>query len=163
MANKQDKRGRTKGGERHVRLTHFMTNTEAWLSLKPAARVVYFEVARVYNGTNNGTIAASARDLAKRCNINKDTAGAALKVLEQRGFIVRTTPGGFSRKTPHAAEYRLTDWRCDKTGEVPTKAFQNWRAPPEPIKPKRKTRSGMKGQPVPNEGTVTPFRPRAVP
>lgn len=140
-----------------------MTGTEAWRSLKPSARAVYLEVARVYNGSNNGTLAVSVRGLAERCNINKDTAGAALKVLEESGFIVCTTPGGFSRKTPHAAEWRLTDWRCDKTGAVPTKAFQNWRAPPDLIKPKRKTRSGTKGQAVPNEGTVTPFRPRAVP
>jgi len=119
-----------------------MTGTVAWLSLKPAERAVYAEVARAYNGHNNGSIGLSVRVAATRCNIHKDTAGRAFKVLEERGFIECATPGGFSRKTPHATEWRLTDWKCDKTGERATKAFQHWRPPANPpAPPRRKVRS----------------------
>lgn len=155
---KHSHNGRSKPGERHVRLTHFMTGTAAWLSLTPQQRAVFCEVARVYNGTNNGFLAVSVRGLAKRCSINKDTAGAALKVLEERGFIVCMTPGGFSRKTPHATEWRLTEWRCDKTHAPPTKAYQSWREPPGADLPKRKTRSPQSGHTVRKGGTVTPLR-----
>ncbi len=125
---KHDVRGRSKF-ERYVRLTHFMTGTPAWGSLTTQERAVYLEVARVYNGANNGSLGVSVRMLAARCNISKDTAGKALHVLEERGFIVRMTPGGFSRKTPHAAEWRLTEWPCDETPGAATKAYRNWRPP----------------------------------
>ena len=159
MPNRQDKKGRSKGGERHVRLTHFMTGTPAWLSLKPADRAMYCELARVYNGANNGRLALSVREGANRCNINKDTAAKSFRRLEERGLIECATPGGFSRKTPHAAEWRLTEWKCDFSGAPATKAYQSWRPPMADCK----NRSETKGQPVRKEGTVTPFRPRVVP
>src|SRR5258708_16712574 len=121
---KMDQRGRTKGWERHVRLTHFMTGTAAWLSLTPAQRAVYLEVARVFNGRNNGWLAVSVRGLADRCNINKDTAAKALKILAERGFIVCATPGGFSRKTRHATEWRLPEWRGAQMHKSPTEAHR---------------------------------------
>ena len=159
---KHNQKGRSKG-ERHLRLTHFMMGTPAWLSLPPAERAVYIFVAGRYNGGNNGSIAASVRDVADNCHINKDTATKALRTLEERGFIVRVTPGSFNRKTPHAAEWRLTEWSCDKTRTVATKAYQHWRAPPQPMLPQSKTRSGSRGQTVRNGGTVTPLQPGTVP
>ncbi len=163
MANRQDQRGRSKGGERHIRLTHFMTGTPAWQSLKPAERVVYLDVARIYNGKNNGTLARSCRDAGKACNVNKDTAAKAFKVLEERGFLDCTTPGGFSLKTRHAAEWRLTEWACDKTRALPSKRYQHWR-PPAVVQPvKSTTRSQTSAPSVRTEGTVTPFRARKVP
>lgn len=154
---KHDHKGRSKG-ERHVRLTHFMTGTAAWLSLKPAERAVYLEVARVYNGGNNGLLAISVRTLEERCNINKDTAGRALKVLQERGFIERVMAGGFSRKTRHAAEWRLTEWGCDKTHAPATKTYQAWRPSTAPAAAKCKTRPLQTGRPVPSNRTVTPSR-----
>ncbi len=123
---RHDHTGRSKG-ERHVRLTYFLMGTPAWLSLTPAGRAVYLEVARLYNGSNNGLLGLSVRDAAKRCRINKDTAARALRILEARGFIECVVPGGFSRKTPHAAEWRLTEWRCDASHALPSKAYQHWR------------------------------------
>lgn len=153
-----NQKGRTKSGERYVRLTNFMTGTLAWLSLTPAQRAVYCELARVYNGSNNGWLGLSVRTAAARCNINKDTAAKAFRVLEERGFIERVTQGGFSRKTPHSAEWRLTEWPCDKSHAALTKAYQNWRPAVAPLKPSCKTRSQSGGHAVPKEGTVTPFR-----
>ena len=163
MANRQDQRGRSKGGERHLRLTHFLTGTAAWLSLRPAERAVYLDVARIYNGKNNGTIARSCRDAGNDCRINKDTAAQAFKVLVERGFLECMTPGGFSLKTRHAAEWRLTDWKCDKTHDPASKAYQHWR-PPEFVQPgTSRSRSQTRAPSVPNQGTVTPFRARMVP
>jgi hypothetical protein len=36
------------------------------------------------------------------------------------------TKGAFSRKAPHASEWRLTWWGCDVTGELPSKKFMRW-------------------------------------
>jgi hypothetical protein len=89
------------------------------------------------SGFNNGTIALSARDAARLCKINKDTAGRSFKELIEEGFIEAVTPGGFSRKDPHATEWRLTHQRCDKTGELPSKAFMRRRDEKQNAVPKQ--------------------------
>lgn len=121
-------KGRSNHGGKFTQLHEFMMQTEAWRSLSPAERAVYVEVARVYSGSNNGFLARSVRQLADLTNINKDTAGRCLVRLQDRGFLECATPGGFSRKTPHAAEWRLTQHKCDKTGAPPTKLFLKWSA-----------------------------------
>ena len=103
-----------------------MLRTAAWCALTAAARAVYLELAARYNGRNNGALALSARDAARRCNINKDTACRAFHELAEHGFIECVTPGGFSRKVRHATEWRLTQYRCDVTGTLPSKAFAKW-------------------------------------
>ena len=149
------KRRTRSGGERHTRLTYFLTGTAAWLSLTPAERAVYLEVARVYDGRNNGFLGLSVRRAGERCNINKDTAARALQTLVERGFLELATPGGFSLKLRHAAEYRLTEYACDKTHAAATKAYQRWRpSPPE----ERRTRSPSKGQEVRFGGTERTLR-----
>jgi hypothetical protein len=127
MANRQDRRGRSKGSGRFVQLHHWVMDTPAWADLRTPARAVYVEIARLYNGTNNGLLALSARDAARRCHINKDTATRAFRELIDHGFIHCATPGGFSRKVRHATEWRLAEYRCDKSGSIPTKAFVKWR------------------------------------
>lgn len=138
----RERRGRTdqtgrraKLDERHVRLYDWMMDSRAWASLSPADRAVYIEIERLYHPTsadggwpgNNGKIAVSVRSLALKCRISKDTAARSLRTLEERGFIVCVTPGGFSRKDPHASEWRLTRAKCDVTGESATTAFMRWK------------------------------------
>jgi aspartyl-tRNA(Asn)/glutamyl-tRNA(Gln) amidotransferase subunit A len=47
--------------------------------------------------------------------------------LQDRGFIECVTPGAFSRKIRHAAEWRLTHLVCDASGRLPGKPFMRWR------------------------------------
>ena len=77
MPASHNSKGRSKGGGQFVMLTHFMLNSPAWGELTPAARAVYVELSRRYNGRNNGWLALSARDAADRCRVNKDTATRA--------------------------------------------------------------------------------------
>lgn len=104
-----------------------MVDSPAWLSLSAGARAVYLEILRRYNGSNNGHLALSARDAAERCRLNKDTVTRMIGELCEKGFIELVVPGAFSRKVRHAAEYRLTVERCDRTGAAPSKAFMKWR------------------------------------
>ena len=73
-----------------------------------------------YNGTNNGRLGLSVRRASERCNIARGTAQRAFVELQDRGFVDCMTKGAFSRKSPHATEWRLTlvDLRCHRrTGE----------------------------------------------
>jgi hypothetical protein len=126
MARRHNKTGRSTDGGRYVQLHHFLLKSAAWRALTPAERAVYLELAAIYNGANNGFLALSARDAAARCNINKDTATRCFRRLEELGFIDLVQPGGFTRKVRHAAEYRLTKLKCDRTGERPSNLFLKW-------------------------------------
>jgi hypothetical protein len=126
MAKRHNKTGRS-ATERFVALPHYLIGSHAWRSLSPVARCVFIELAVLYNGANNGRLALSARDAAERVNCSKDTAARAFLQLQQRGFIECLRRGRFDRKTPHAAEYRLTLHPCDTTGELASKRFMSWR------------------------------------
>jgi hypothetical protein len=127
MSRGHNRKGRSTNGGAFVQLHHFMMKTEAWRSLSTQQRAVYVELAAIYNGANNGFLGLSVRRAAERCNISKNTAAICFEVLEVRGFIECVTPGGFSRKTRHSTEWRLTSCRCDKSGVLPTKAFVRWK------------------------------------
>jgi hypothetical protein len=129
MPSTHNRKGRTKHNGGFVQLPYFMLSSAAWGSLTPAARCVWISLCRRYKGHNNGWLALSVRDAAAENRINKGTASAAFKALEGRGFIECVVPGGFSRKTPHATEWRLTHVRCDRTGTPPEKGFMRWVPP----------------------------------
>jgi DNA-binding transcriptional regulator YhcF (GntR family) len=118
----------TRNEFRHVRLYHWMMLTKAWQSLNANQRAIYIEIASRYGGTgsNNGTIPYSVREAAKSLRIGRSTASRDLKVLENRGFIVTTTKGAFSRKNKHASEWRLTEFPCDVTHDWASKDFTRW-------------------------------------
>ena len=129
MARRHNRTGRSKGEARHVRLHHWLLNSPAYLSLSPAARAVHVEIFRLYNGANNGRLALSVRVAASRCRIARNTASRALAELQDRGFIECVTPGAFSLKSRHAAEWRLTHHKCDASGQLPSSPFMRWRPP----------------------------------
>ena len=130
--SKLDKAIRRKGRDpkesRHVRLYHFLLNSEAWRSLDANARAVYIEIASRYAGTgsNNGRIAYSVREAAEELNIGRGTTSRALAMLQDRGFIVATKRGTFNRKVRHCSEWRLTEFGCDITNQLATKDFMRW-------------------------------------
>lgn len=133
MARRTDNKGRSTVGARHVRLHHWLMKSWAWRALSPVERCTYLEIAKRYDGKNNGFIAMSCRDVAAELHVSKATAARALKQLERLGFVEVTTPGGFSRKVRHATEYRLTEHKCDRTGQMASKPFMSWKPDGEKI------------------------------
>jgi DNA-binding transcriptional MocR family regulator len=111
--------------------------SEAWRDLDCVARCTYIELAGRYGGpgSNNGRIPCSLRELADALRVSKQTAMRALDRLQDHGFIVQMKRGHFNFKLKHAAEWRLTEFTCDVTGELPTKDFAHWKkqnaVPPE--------------------------------
>jgi len=89
-----DATGRNIGTDRHLRLPHFLLQSQAWVSLQPNERALFVEVAQRYNGQNNGQIGLGVREAGKALQIRPQTAGLAFDVLLERGFlhIGRTAP-----------------------------------------------------------------------
>jgi predicted transcriptional regulator len=120
------RKGRSSKDGRHVRLYHNLLKTAAWQSLSANARAIYVEIAQRYCGTNNGHIPYSIREAASSLHIGKTTAYRALRELQDRGFIVFTTKGAFSRKVRHATEWRLTEFVSNVDDQLATKEFMCW-------------------------------------
>ena len=109
-----------------VALERYMLKGVAWRSLKPVARSAYVEIAFGYDGANNGRVQMAARTLADRLGMDKATAARAINELETKGFIEIAKRSSFDFKLKQCQEYRLTAFRCDVTGELPTKTFMRW-------------------------------------
>ena len=110
--------------ERYVKLRFWLLNSPAWQSLPPAARALYIEIVKRYNGSNNGRIVMGVRDAAKLIGVSKDIALLAFRFLEDRGFIICTKRGAFSHKTCRdASEWGLTEYDSDYPVQHATKDF----------------------------------------
>ena len=130
MARNQDKKGRSRGKlSSFIALERYITAAPAWQSLSLAARCGYMELLDIYNGSNNGTIALSARMLSERLHISRATAARALNELTARGFIEATRAGGFNIKSGErrATEWRLNRYQCNLTGQVPSQQYMRWK------------------------------------
>jgi hypothetical protein len=128
MSRNPKRRGRT---ERYVWLRFWLMDSPAWQSLPCNARALYVELAKRYNGNNNGRISYGVRQ-ARGLHIGKTAAGQALWFLQDRGFIVCTKKGAFSLKAvKDASEWRLTEYASDFPAAHATKEFLSWR-PAEP-------------------------------
>jgi hypothetical protein len=132
-------RRRGKSRPRFLSLHHRLLRSHAWHTLTPLQRAGYIEIAQLYDGSNNGRLAMSARRLAGLipCAKNSDV----LRALKDAGFIETVKVGRYAKKEEErlASEYRLTDHRCDVTGELPSRRYNPrhlW--DPSTPKPKRK-------------------------
>src|SRR5262245_42113239 len=125
---------------RHVRLYHnTILTSPAWRDLNCYARAGYVELSMRYGGrdSNNGRIVYSVREMAKNLNISVPTARERVfKELKEHGFIVETKRGRYGRKRSYASEWRLTEFQCDVTGELPTHAYKHWQGSAQPISTK---------------------------
>ncbi|MEO0625056.1 MAG: hypothetical protein AAFU49_08075 [Pseudomonadota bacterium] len=126
---KQNKNGRSKTppGETFVALRKHMRQCEAWRTLPHTYRSVYIEaVAGVYVG-NNGEVSRSVRFLAKAANVSPDTVQKALRVLQDRGFMVCAHSGGLgTRGKGVPAKWRFTEFGTSHR-PVPTREYAKWK------------------------------------
>jgi hypothetical protein len=117
------KQGRKSTGPPFVQLFKYMLRSPAWLALSATAQAAYVRLALRYDGCNNGMLVLSVRTLARELHVSRATAARALIELEDAGFIETAKIGRFARRNRQASEYRLTTFRCDVTGELPSKKF----------------------------------------
>jgi hypothetical protein len=120
--------------DRFVGLPHWMLRSHAWRILTPVARAALIEVLAIYNGSNNGYLALSARTAAERTNCSKDTAARAFHELCRAGFLELSIQGAFHRKDRHASEWRVTLHPCNRTHEPASNAFMRLKPAPQNLK-----------------------------
>jgi hypothetical protein len=110
-------------------LRYWLLNSAAWKSLPVGAQALYVDIAKRYNGGNNGRILYSIRD-GVALRIGKSTVARLLDILQDRGFMVCTRKGYFSLKTTKdASEWRLTEYASDHPPAHATKEFMRWQLP----------------------------------
>ena len=125
MSKSNPYKQRKRGKDQFVAIYHFMADTPAWRTLKPAPRALYLEIKRQYKGYNNGRVLLSYRDAAERMNCSYNSVGGWFKELEKRRFIVcmqrpHLGPSGVGQ-TSH---WRLTEYACD--GHKATHEYRMW-------------------------------------
>lgn len=128
MPKKHNNKGRSIGDARHLRLYYWLLRSEAWRVLSSVERCTYIELAKRYDGKNNGYISLSCREVADELHVSKATVSRAFNKLIEVGFITVMEKGAFSRKMRQATEYRLNEHKCDKTKELASKQFMRWSA-----------------------------------
>src|SRR5262249_15594546 len=124
-ASGRTKRRKRRGGPTFVQLFHWMLDLPVWHSLSPRAVVAYLELARRYNGSNNGWLHLSVRELARAWHWSRASAARAIEELVERGFVEITRASGFNVKDRkrQAAECRLTVFFCDRTRQPASKSY----------------------------------------
>jgi hypothetical protein len=156
MANNFKKRGgannagRSKFPETFVMLRRYLIQSDAYRSLKPIPRAAYTELRRRFNGRNNGEISCSIREIVAEVHCSKDSASAAFKELQAKGFIKQSRPASFHYKVPHAPTWILTEENYGN--ELPTKDFMRWRVTEENAGPDKRTVDPETRTRVPKEG-----------
>lgn len=104
---------RQKQRGRFLMLPATVFESPAFRSLSHAEVRVLILLATDYDGGNNGRLALT-RSQARLGGVGSNaTLDSSLRVLEQRGFIIRTDPGRM--RPPQPARFALTWQAMDKT------------------------------------------------
>lgn len=163
MSSKHKRKGKAK----FIMIEAYVKRSAAWKALTPIERCAYIEVKWRYDGVNNGRIGLGCRELADDINMSRNTADRALNRLEEIGFIATSKPSAFNIKNRAVTEWRLTEFKCDVTGELPTKDFMRWSPEKKQQSHPRDTQSHPRdtaaakpaenGDVSPTHGTVRPI------
>ena len=115
---------RKRGNPRFVMLLHTIIGSDAYQACNSKARDVYVGLLLNYNGHNNGYIGYGVREAAKFANCSNNTAGLALKRLEEVGLIKCIKLSKFATKKI-AREWAITHEPVDK--QAPTNEWRNFK------------------------------------
>lgn len=119
-------RNKRKGRSKFIMIDGYVKRSAAWKALTPIERAAYLEVKWRYDGVNNGRIGLGCRELGDEINMGRDTAVRALNSLVEKGFIAKAKASAFNVKNRAVTEWRLTEYSCDVSHQLPTKDFMRW-------------------------------------
>ena len=85
-----------------------VTSSQAFLYSSAKAKVIWLCLMERYNGHNNGEIPVSVRDAGAYAKCEPNTAGKALRELQDVGLIHCTMKTGFTMGKRLASTYALT-------------------------------------------------------
>lgn len=99
-----------------------ITRSECWLSLRPAARLIWFALIERYNGENNGNIILSCREAGKYAGCSKNTAAKMLNDLVKVGLIKCNRDSSF-----HCGKRMSRTWILTHISRNGKRATNDWK------------------------------------
>lgn len=126
MGRQGSNKGKRSQDGQYVPLPYAILKSAAWRSLSGAAVKVFLELHTRYNGGNNGQVRLSMNEAAEALGIGKATAQRGFAELQDKGFILLTTPGNWYHRRAH--EWRLTHkpMQTAKGKQLPSNDWKNW-------------------------------------
>jgi hypothetical protein len=122
-AKQRRMRGLRGGSNRQfLQLYRNVKRSTAYHSLSSYARSLLFELIDRYNGCNNGMIGLGVREAAYESGCCIGTVSTAMRELDDAGLARPTKVGAWRGK--RATEWRLMWLRCDKTGDLPVRVWE---------------------------------------
>ena len=106
-----------------VELLKHIIDSPAWLSLSGSAVKVFIDIARLYNGTNNGRIKYAYSTAQTRLKMSQHTVQKALNELTEKGFLKPVQKGSHRS---NATEWRITYWRDNTTKRPPSNEWKKY-------------------------------------
>ena len=97
-SGRTERRQKSRKRRSFVMLERYMIMSTAWRSLSGEAIAAFVELSNRYNGTNNGSLHLSTRELALIRNCSQRTAAGAMSELVRKGFVEVVKPSGFNVK-----------------------------------------------------------------
>lgn len=120
MARQSEKRARRAGG--FASIPNVVLDSDAYEDLRPAARALLLELARLFTPSRNGRISLDCRRAARRCRCNRATVLTAFRELLEHGFITLERDENYIQGK--AREWSLTFEM--KNGRAPTDLWLKW-------------------------------------
>ncbi len=133
-------------------LPHGLQDHENFIRLSPPAVKLLLNVARQYNGRNNGDLCVTLKVMKKYGWTSNDTLHRALECLQHYGMLSVTRKGNLNKCSLYALTWKKIDKHNGKLDVASTtQASGLWKEPVEKWKPKR--RKKIKSS-TPSNGTV---------
>ena len=113
-----------RGNEHFLQLYDSLIESPAYRDLKPAARALLIEFARIYRPNKNGYLSISTRQAVQWLGVSKATADKVFYELASHGFIRLIRSESWQERK--AREWALT-WESMNNRE-PTNEWKQWKA-----------------------------------
>lgn len=132
-------KGRREGGT-FTAIPHAVQDSANWRQCSGTAIKMLCDVARQYNGRNNGDLCAALSVLRPYGWTAPETVGFALRELRHYGLLKLTRQGGLHGPSLYALTWQAID-ECGGKLETPATvtAPADWKEPREPyVRPRKK-------------------------
>lgn len=124
--------GRNRKKELFAGIPHHVMDCENYQHIGAWKTRLLLELARQYNGFNNGDLSAPWSQLQKRGWKSKGTLNKAIKNLLHWGMIELSRQGGMHQCSLYALTWKNIDECKGKLEIAPTRAPSNrWKVPPK--------------------------------
>lgn len=130
--NRLKAKGRN-GKSRFTGIPHVVMDHLCYISLRHTSVRLLLDLARQYNGFNNGDLSAGWALMHKRGWKSRDTLANAIRELSEHGLILQTRQGGRNKCNLYALTWQSVDecrGKLDiRSTRLPPGDWQSWTPP----------------------------------